>query len=88
MILIGKSQGVAVQAIRVLGAALAVGAAYGALRELPSLVRYLRMVRMAGNRSGATPTLLPGFDEPQYAQAPRRVCEADPHRGRERSPTL
>jgi hypothetical protein len=85
MILTAKVH-VAAQAIRLMGMTLAVGAAYGALRELPALVRYLRIRRMAGNRSGATAALLPTFDEPQYAQAPRRVGEAD--RRRDHSPAF
>jgi hypothetical protein len=76
-----KSSRAITKVAHILGATLAAGLAFITVKELPGIVRYVNMKRMAKWKSGASKSLLPSNHEPQYAQAPRRAGEVDHNRG-------
>jgi hypothetical protein len=69
---------------KLIGTLLAAGTAYIAARQLPSMWRYLRILRAAKSRSRANRDLRAGPDKPEYAQAPRRAGADDGDKGRRR----
>ena len=81
-----KSDRLLTRLVKIFGLSVAATASSVALRQVPSLWRYLRMKRIAKKHNGST--LTPNYDGPQYAQGPRRAGERDPDQGHvRRAPT-
>jgi hypothetical protein len=62
--------------MKLIGGGLALAAVYMLVGEAPSLMRYLRMKRIAKSPARGTAKGLPAETSPIYAQAPRRALLA------------
>lgn len=62
--------------LKLVGAGLALAAVYVLVGETPSLMRYLRMKRIAKSPARGSAKGLPADTSPSYAQAPRRALHA------------
>ncbi len=77
-----KSDRLVARLVKLVGLSVAATASSIALRQVPSLWRYLQMKRIAKKRDGSKPA--PNYDAPEYAQGPRMAGERDANRSHRR----